>query len=87
LYIGGSFVTSKKHPGDIDAILIAPRKFNAASEAAMNLKRTKTLWNVHLFVIPESDRGEINLWLSFFGHDRDGQPKGLIELQIPSTQR
>jgi hypothetical protein len=75
-------VTSKKDPGDIDAILIVGRRFNAVSKEAMLLRRSKELYNVHLFAIPENDREEINSWLFFFGHDRDGHESGLVEIQI-----
>lgn len=81
-YIGGSFVTGKEHPLDIDAILVVRHQFNAASEEAALLKRSKELYNIHLFIIPEQDKQEINSWLRFFGHDRDGNEKGLVEIPI-----
>ena len=87
IYIGGSFVTAKKAPSDLDGILITPRQFYAPSDEAMwLLKGSKKLFNIDLVVRPEDDDEEINWWLRFFGHDEDDNEKGLVEIRISSSQ-
>ena len=82
IVIGGSFVTNKAEPGDIDAILVVSNDFDAHTPDAHILAQAKTLFNVHLFIERERNQERINLWLKFFGHDRNAIPKGLVEIDL-----
>ena len=79
--IDGSFVTSKERPGDIDAILVLPRGFDIRSECG---KQIKELYEVHGFDVERVSEGDAELrdYLVnvFFGTDRDGNHRGLVEV-------
>lgn len=86
--IDGSFVTSKPEPGDIDMLLIP---IDGAIESdgfvALSLSYsqdrffTKNEFGCEAFVV----YGEENLdyWIRFFSHDRQGNVRGLLRLEFP----
>jgi len=78
--INGSFVTDKEEPGDIDCILLIKDSFDFNSKEATQLKDAKKLFNIHLFIHTESDYAYHQRRISFFGHDRNKIPKGLVEV-------
>jgi len=86
LLLDGSFVTAKKDPQDVDAVLLLPadfvRRLERGEEAALELE--------DLFVTrqPEErfaaeDEGDWLGWVDFFSRTRelDGRRKGLVEIQ------
>ncbi|MBN3040358.1 MAG: hypothetical protein JW867_04460 [Candidatus Omnitrophica bacterium] len=80
--LDGSFVTSKAEPGDFDCVLILKEGFDFNSPDAEKIRNAKRIYNAHLFSVMENDiimrRNRIN----FFGHDRDGVSKGLLEVRL-----
>ncbi len=80
LLIGGSFVTAKPEPNDLDIILVVPSDWGIARNE-MLLERCIEL-GIHCFIVREDDQEELSDWLHFFGHDRAGNPKGLVEVKL-----
>lgn len=78
--LDGSFVTTKESPEDFDCILVIKEAFDFKSPEASKLKFSKELFNGHIVFIMEKDIKELNQFIGFFGHDRDGIPKGLVEV-------
>ena len=78
--LNGSYVTSKKEPGDFDCIVILKEGFDFSSPEAKRLKRSKELFNGHILAVMEEDAAECRRLIGFFGHDRDRKPKGLVEV-------
>jgi hypothetical protein len=94
IYIDGSFVTDKVVPGDFDAcwetrgvdakklISIAPSLLDFSNRRAAQ----KAEYGGELFFagVPADNAG--NLFLDFFQMDRDGQPKGIIAIDLERWQ-
>jgi len=78
LLLNGSFATNKELPGDLDCILVVKEDFDFNSPEAEQLQNAKKLFNVHLFTFIEEDVIRYRKLADFFGHDRDGKPKGLV---------
>jgi len=78
--VDGSFVTSRPSPGDMDIIIILARDFDYDTPEAIRLRSVKADLNIHLFSLSEENPGEIRRLVSFFGHDRDQRPRGLVEV-------
>ena len=82
LFLDGSFVTDKEIPGDIDAILVIPDDLNTASPEAGVLYEADIRFSVDLFIVLERNTNWLLRWLEFFGHDRNDEPKGLVEVTL-----
>ena len=82
LFLDGSFVTDKEIPGDIDAILVIPDDLNTASPEAGVLYEADIRFSVDLFIVRERNTNWLLRWLEFFGHDRNDEPKGLVEVTL-----
>ncbi len=82
LLLDGSYVTSKEQPEDFDCIVILGESFDFGSPEAGRLRRAKELFNGHVLAVMETDAGERRRLVEFFGHDRDGKPKGLVEVAL-----
>lgn len=82
LILDGSFVTNKKSPSDIDAILVMPDDFDTTSNEARVILESHTRFNIHLFPVQESENEFLRQWIEFFGYDRNGEPKGLVEVLL-----
>ena len=80
LILDGSFVTAKENPADIDVILVLPDIFDATTREARILLESRIRFNIHLFPVREGDDEFLQHWIAFFGHDRNGVPKGLVEV-------
>ncbi|MFC1480433.1 DUF6932 family protein [Candidatus Omnitrophota bacterium] len=80
--VNGSYVISVAEPNDIDCIVVLRKYFDFGSREAFLLKNAKRLFNVHLFVFMEADNKRYKEILDFFGHDRDGRLKGLVEVLL-----
>lgn len=75
-------MTDKEIPGDIDAILVIPDELNTASPEARVLYEADIQFSIHLFIVRERDTNWLHRWLEFFGHDRNDEPKGLVEVTL-----
>ncbi len=83
LYFNGSFVTGKEHPGDIDAIIVLPEGFDTASDHAKRIRALHREHTLDIERVSDSDAEELNYLLTeFFGHDRNGHPRGLLEVAL-----
>jgi len=80
LLLNGSFVSDKEEPGDIDCILIVKKDFDFDAHEARLLNNSKNLFNIHLIRLMEEDYPQISHSINFFGHDREGKPKGILEV-------
>jgi len=83
LYINGSFVSDKPHPGDIDAVVVLPKNFDTNGDEA---NRIRALHQAHAFDIErvrDGDHESLDYLLHvFFGHDRNNRPRGLVEVTL-----
>ncbi|MEM8719039.1 MAG: hypothetical protein AAGE84_06980 [Cyanobacteria bacterium P01_G01_bin.39] len=90
IYLGGSFATNKEFPGDFD---VCWRDENADLKLLLELdpilldfshKRAaqKAKYGGELFLasVPADDRGQT--FLEFFQKDRNGNPKGIVEILL-----
>ena len=82
LILDGSFVTDKESPGDIDAILVVPENFDTTTPEAHLLLDSHLRFNIHLFPVREGDDEFFQQWITFFGHDRNREPRGLVEVLL-----
>jgi hypothetical protein len=85
--LDGSFVSAKKDPGDVDAVLFVPRDFEQqvedGNEAAVELEgMLLTRQPEELFAA--EDEADWQEWVDFFSRTRepDGRRKGLVEIQL-----
>ena len=83
----GSFVTAKKEPQDIDAVLLVPADFSEqverGDEAAMELEGMFLTRQPEELFAAEDD-ADWQAWVEFFSRTReaDGRRKGLVEIQL-----
>lgn len=91
--IDGSFLTDKQEPDDIDLVLVAnhaalsavPAESKKQLAILTNTGFVKTRFNLHVFLVLDSNKEQLAYWLNFFGTQRDEiTPKGLAELRIDS---
>ncbi len=87
LILDGSFVTAKKDPQDIDAVLFLPpdfgRRLEGGDPAAEELDdMLVTRQPEELFAA--EDEADWLMWVDFFSQTRepDGRRKGLVEVQL-----
>tara|TARA_Y100000815_G_scaffold272699_1_gene302165 strand:+ start:1787 stop:2248 length:462 start_codon:yes stop_codon:yes gene_type:complete len=91
--IDGSFITEKVEPDDIDLVLVANHAALSAAPAECrnqlailtNTGLVKARFNLHVFLVLDTDEEQLAYWLKFFGTQRDEiTPKGLAEVRIDS---
>ncbi len=82
LLVDGSFVTDKGCPQDVDCIVVVTNDFDFTSPAAQQLLHAQELFHTHLFTFLKHDQRRYRELLRFFGHDRDGISKGLLEVRL-----
>ncbi|MBI1924110.1 hypothetical protein HYR99_07650 [Candidatus Poribacteria bacterium] len=88
MFVNGSYVTAKTHPGDIDVVIwVDEDKFRQLviqeDELAMNLREMLlTKEPKEAFVVFNENKW--NAWLDFFSliRNRPGEKKGLVEVQL-----
>lgn len=89
IYLDGSFVTAKAEPGDFDACwdiqgiqadLVAPIFFDFADGRAAQ----KEQFGGEFFPAQLPEGGTGKNWLDFFQQDREGQPKGIVVIDLGS---
>jgi hypothetical protein len=87
LLIDGSFVTAKKEPNDVDAVVLLPQTFEeqieGASPPALELEELLLTRRPEELFAAE-DETDWNDWVHFFSRTRevDGRHKGLVEIQL-----
>ena len=87
LVIDGSFVTDKRDPEDIDAVVLLPVNFQAqveeGIESALELEQM-LLTRQPEEIFAAEDEADWNDWLEFFGRTRevDSRRKGLVEIAL-----
>lgn len=91
LYIDGSFVTKKDFPGDFDAcwdstrtdIYKMQKKYPLLLEWTNNRKAQKEYYRGEFFIAENiASNDPYALFLDFFQTDREGNPKGIVQLKI-----
>ena len=87
VYLDGSFVTSKDHPGDFDVCWESSGvDFNVLDPVLLDFGHAraaqKARFKGELFPADtlEADSGKI--FLDFFQRDRRGNPKGVVEIDL-----
>lgn len=92
VWIDGSFLSTKPEPADVDLVVIA--KAGYLNELGVQEKETirrifsterqtvKQRFSCDVYLILEGDAAREHYWLNLFGHDRDGRPKGIIEVGL-----
>jgi hypothetical protein len=88
IWIGGSFVTDKERPGDVDVVYVPPSGSDPAGWGLLSPSRRKDLkeiWRVDLWKSDSPQRVpgkplQRPTIKEFFGTDKDGVAKGLIQL-------
>jgi hypothetical protein len=88
IWIGGSFVTDKERPGDVDVVYVPPPGSDPSGWGLLSPSRRKDLkavWRVDLWKSDSSQRVpgkplQRQTIKEFFGTDKDGVAKGFIQL-------
>ena len=78
LVINGSFVTDAFEPNDVDCVLLPGPAYNDASAACEELNVGLPFLSIQILRQPAFDA----LAETFFGTDRDGVGKGVVEIPI-----
>lgn len=89
IYIDGSFVTKKEFPGDFDAcwelkgVDLARLKnfYPILIDFADGRRNQKNEYLGELF-LAELNASPYDLYIDFFQKDRDGNPKGIVQINI-----
>ena len=87
LFVDGSFVTTKREPHDVDAVVWLPEDF--ADQVKQEVVEALELEDMLLTRRPEEifaaeDRRDWDDWVEFFGRTRelDGRRKGVVEIEL-----
>jgi hypothetical protein len=87
LLIDGSFVTEKREPNDVDAVVLLPadfqRRVERGVEPALELEQMLLTRHPEEIFAAEDD-GDWKEWVEFFGRtrERDGRRKAVVEVQL-----
>lgn len=87
LLVDGSFVTEKRDPNDIDAVVLLPGDFEgqveAGVDAALELEQM-LLTREPEEIFAAEDEADWDEWVQFFGRTRepDDRRKGLVEIEL-----
>jgi hypothetical protein len=81
LYLNGSFVTEKQNPRDIDGVIVLPDDFDTTGGLAQRLRQLHRDHGLDIERVAAHDIEERDYFLKdFFGTDREGKPRGLVEV-------
>ena len=87
LFIGGSFITAKPEPNDVDAVVLLRPDFEnqitVDSDAATEFEEM-LLTRRPEEIFAAEDETDWNEWVEFFSRTReaDGRRKGLVEIEL-----
>ena len=83
LYLNGSFVTDKQNPRDIDGVIVLPDAFDTTGELAEGLRQLHRDYGLDIERVAAHDIEERDYLLKdFLGTDREGKPRGLVEVTL-----
>lgn len=91
LYLDGSFVTAKEQPGDYDACWEAEH-VNADDlhptllDVGWNRKKLKARYGGDITIVHLASEPFGETFMTFFQTDRDGNPKGLLRIDLQELQ-
>ena len=85
VFVGGSFVTERSLPGDIDMYVVVPDRESSLFWFVGHRSHIwQTIYRVQCF--PALKRitgpGSEAYWRRWFGHEADGSPKGIVLLNL-----
>ena len=91
VYVNGSFITTKAHPGDFDACWdLDGVDFDLIDEVLLNFdsgrRAQKAKYRGELFPADLAADPLGTLFRDFFQHDRDGNPKGIIVIDLENFE-
>ncbi len=79
IFINGSFVTDCLEPQDVDCVLLPGGEFVKGSDAAFAIEAGLPYLSLQIIASDEERR----YYLDYaFVTDRDGRPKGIVEVQL-----
>lgn len=90
VYMDGSFVTDKPRPNDIDGCYDVEPGVDVSSMAPIwplthqNRVRSKERFGVEFFPADIIEAGSGQPFLRFFQEDREGNPKGVVAMELRS---
>jgi hypothetical protein len=92
MFVNRSYVTTKNDPGDVDVVIWVGNRFlqlleQGTDEQALNLELMFTTREPkEAFAVFNEDRW--NTWIDFFSsiRNREGERKGLVEVQLDDTK-
>jgi len=85
---GGSFVTSKEFPGDLDLFMVMTADFdlekaNAKARPLFDYAQAKISFNSDVFWAKSSIGEEtLEMWLETYQMTREFEPRGIVEVRI-----
>jgi len=83
--LDGSFVTDKTEPADYDCIIVVPSTFDEDdiyADLLSSPREMKKSYSADAYVVNESDGKLLDWWIDFFGTDRSGYSKGIVEVAL-----
>ncbi len=91
LWLDGSFVTQKPHPGDVDCLLLSsnsvltsltPGNLDTFMQIVQNKRDTKLRYRCDFYFCDQDDQNWRSYWRGWFGFDRNEDVKGIARLTI-----
>ena len=90
VWIDGSLLSSKPEPADVDLVVIThAEQLNALGQSEKEALRqifnterqnVKQQFSCDVYLMLAGDDDREQYWRTFFGHDRNGRPKGIVEM-------
>lgn len=93
VYIDGSFVTDKPRPNDIDGCYDVEPGMALSHMAPIwplthqNRVRSREMYGMEFFPADVVEAGSGQPFLRFFQQDREGNPKGVVAMELRSEAR
>lgn len=90
IWVDGSFLTDKEDPNDIDLVLFYDdslmRSFSPREKQRFQKIRDhdqiKRLYLCDAYLVEKDEQGERRYWSRWYGHSRDGVPKGIVRINL-----
>lgn len=90
VWVDGSLLSKKPEPADVDLVVIVQAShLNALGVQEKGALReifvteqqhVKQRYSCDVYLVMAGDVDQEQYWREFFGHDREGRPKGIIEV-------